>query len=59
MSMHAFAGLILALQTEEGIPTAPLIETDHPRLILIHTPRETLELGRLGHRLRRRLLLHF
>lgn len=53
------AALVVALQAEEGVLLAALIEAHHPRLLLVHALREVLDLlQQLRGRLSILLFLH-
>jgi hypothetical protein len=45
MPMHLLAGLVVTLQTEEGVLLTSLVEADHPRLLLIDALGEVLDFG--------------
>jgi hypothetical protein len=42
VAMRLLAGLVFALQAEEGVLLAPLVETHHPRLLAVDALREVL-----------------
>ena len=42
VTMSLLTGLVVALETEEGVLFAPLVQANHPRLLAIYTLREVL-----------------
>ena len=60
VSVDLLAALIVALEAEEGVLLAPLVETYHPCLLFVHALRKVLDfLEDLGRGLSILLFFHF